>query len=153
MGVLKRHDGQEPGRESWSVMQGLHDGKPLVARINQGAGSLAGDPNHNIRVGVAIPVHNPDRNGFPEAAELEMLASFEDALVKRTGQHATLVAVLTTRAMREFVLYTGSAEWIAAAHSDLRALLPTHEVQMVADLDPAWSTYRYFSEAIAGERA
>ena len=138
---------RSPKPDSWTLFSGHYDGHPLVGRLNKGVQSLVGSPTHNIRVGIAVPVHAPDKNGFPQAGELDQLAAFEDGLIERTRDEAVLVGVITTRSMREFVLYTGSDDWIPAAHADLIALLPTHEVQMVAESDPSWSVYRGFVEA------
>ena len=65
---------------------------------------------------------------------------------------AVLVAVLTTQSMREFILYTGSPDWIPQAHRDLKALLPAHVVQMVARTDPKWTVYWHFSEPLPARR-
>jgi type IV secretory pathway TrbD component len=84
---------------------------------------------------------------MPGAAEAEQLNAFEDAVIERAGNRAVLVGVITTSGMREFVLYTGSGEWIAAFHQDLIAALPTHTVQVMAKTDPKWSTYRQFASS------
>lgn len=47
--------------------------------------------------------------------------------------------------MREFVLYTGSGDWIERFHGTLRAALPSHEVQVVAEHDPDWDVYQSFA--------
>ena len=72
------------------------------------------------------------------------LAVFEDALIEKVAARAVLVGVITTNGTREFVMYTGSGDWIAALHEELKAALPTHEVQVIAQTDPSWSVYRQF---------
>jgi hypothetical protein len=151
--LLKRGADKASDAKSWAVYSCLYDDKPMVGRINQGAQSLAGSPAHNIQIGVAVRVKSPDKNGFPQANELKQLAAFEERLVERTRDEAVLVGVLTTESMREFILYTGSGDWIPQAHTDLKTLLPTHEVQMIAKTDPDWSVYWHFSELLPGERA
>jgi hypothetical protein len=153
VGILKRGGDRATGAKSWGVYSCVYDGKPLVGRINQDAKALAGSPAHNIQIGVAVRVKSPDKNGFPQDQELNQLAGFEDGLVGRTGDRAVLVAVLTTASMREFILYAGSGDWIPQVHKDLKALLPAHEVQMIAKTDPDWSAYWHFSEPLPGERA
>jgi Family of unknown function (DUF695) len=150
VGILKRGGNDA---KSWAVYSCLYDDKPMVGRINQGAQALAGSPTHNIQIGVAVRVKSPDKNGFPQAEEMEHLAAFEDGLLERTRDRAVLVAVLTTGSMREFILYTGSDDWIPQAHTDLKALLPSHDVQMIAKTDPGWSVYWHFSEPLPGDRA
>ena len=49
--------------------------------------------------------------------------------------------------MREFVLYTGSPDWIEGFHHELQSALPTHDLQVMAQEDGDWSVYRQFVEA------
>jgi Family of unknown function (DUF695) len=153
VGILKRDAGNASDAKSWAVYSGIYDNQPVVGRINQGAKPLAGSPACSIQIGVAVRVKSPDKNGFPQANEMKQLAAFEDGLVDGTRDRAVLVAVLTTGSMREFILYAGSDDWIPQAHTDLKALLPSHEVQMIAKTDPGWSVYWHFSEPLPGDRA
>jgi hypothetical protein len=130
--------------DEWQVSEGLYDGKRLISSFRTGARGLAGRPQYSIQIGVAVRLLAPDSYGMPRAAELAQLTEFEDALTQRSSDKAILVGVITTRGMREFVLYTGSGEWIEAFHGDLIAALPTHKVQVMAKTDPKWFVYRQF---------
>ncbi len=79
---------------------------------------------------------------MPRTAELDELAAFEDFIETRAAGFAVLVAVITTRGVREFVLHTGSADWIDGFHRDLDAALLTHQVQVLAELDLDWTVYK-----------
>jgi hypothetical protein len=130
--------------DGWQVFQGTSEGRALFARFDKRVGRLANDPRYAIQIGVAVPLRSPDSHGLPNRQELGQLEAFEDALMKKVAEKAVLVGVITTNGMREFVLYTGSGEWIPGFHEDLKAALPTHQVQVMSQTDPSWSVYRQF---------
>jgi hypothetical protein len=134
----------EPIADEWQVFEGRHDGKRLVASFNTGARRLVGSRSYGIQIGVAVPFHQQDAEGMLGADELAQLTAFEDELTRQAMGKAILVGVITTGGMREFVLYTGSGEWIEGFDRDLTAALPSHEVQVMAKTDPKWSVYRQF---------
>jgi hypothetical protein len=129
--------------DEWQVFEDVHDGSPLIARFNVGARLLVKDPRYPIQIGVAVPFREPDANGLPGPADVKALIDFEELLAHRP--EAVFVGVITTAGMREFVLYTGSSDWIEGFHRVLEAALPTHEVQVMAQTDPAWSVYLQFA--------
>ena len=139
----------EPGgpikiADDWQLSEGEYDGGYIVTRFNRGAKVIAGKPAYGIQIGVAVPLNQPNEHGLPGDVELGQLAAFEDDLDARLAGRAAFVGVITTGGMREFVLYTGSGDWIPGLHEELRSALPTHEVQMQAQTDPKWSVYRSF---------
>lgn len=126
------------------MFKGTHEGRALFARFDKRAGRLANDPRYSIQIGVAVPFRVPDSRGLPNKQEMGQLDSFEDALIEKVAEKAVLVGVITTNGMREFVLYAGSGDWIPGFHEDLKATLPSHEVQVMAQTDPSWSVYHQF---------
>ena len=126
------------------MLQGSREGRALIARFNEGVREGAGHPNYGIQVGVAVPLKNPDANGFPSVDETKQLDAVEDELISLAGDRALLVGVITTSGMREFVLYTGIGDWIPQFHKDLQARIDHHEVQMMAQHDPEWRIYKTF---------
>jgi hypothetical protein len=147
MRFLKRNAPDEQGEpivDEWQVFEGQNAGKRLVASFNTGARKLVGHRNYGIQIGVAVPFLRPDAEGMPSTDELAQLSAFEDDLGERASGRAVLVGVITTAGMREFVLYTGSGEWIEGFHHELQAALPSHQVQVMAKMDPKWSVYQQF---------
>jgi len=142
--LADRRPVKKSSADGWQVIQRTNDGRALFARFDKRAARLAKDPRYSIQIGVAIPLRAPDRHGLPNTQEMGQLAEFEDALIERVAEKAVLVGVITTNGMREFVLYTGSGDWIAGFHEELKAALPTHEVQVMAQTDPSWSVYHQF---------
>lgn len=88
-----------------------------------------------------MPLRSPDPGGLPTPEETEELNAIEDVIDRLVGDKAVMVAVVTTGQMREFVLYTGSGEWIAQFDADLQAAAGDHEVQVMAQTDPEWNVY------------
>ena len=141
MGAFRRRPPDDVIPDQWTMLRGQYEGRPLLVRVRSGARKLVGSPRHPIRIGVAIPFRAPTEEGMCSPEELAQLEAFEDALVSRAGGSAVLVAVITTSGTREFVLYTGASEWVAQFHEDLRAALPSHRVDVIAETDPTWSVY------------
>lgn len=132
--------------ESWAVFQGTYDDKPLFTRFNVGLRQAAGHPGYPIQVGVAVPLKRPDSRGLPVPDESAELNSIEAEMSRLVATRAILVGVITSGGMREFVLYTGEGDWIAQFHQDLQASIPHHEVQVMAQRDEGWATYRRMVE-------
>ena len=147
MRLFRREKPNEPDGpvpDEWQVSEGQNDGRRLIASFRTGARGLVGSRRYMIQIGVAVPLLAPGPDGMPGSDELAQLVAFEDAMMERLGDKAVLVGVITTGGMREFVLYTGSREWIAAFHESLKSVLPTHDVQVMAQTDREWSVYRRF---------
>ena len=147
MRLFRRDKPEEPDApvtDEWQVSEGHYGDNRLITTFRTGARGIVGSPRYTIRIGIAVPFLAPDAEGMPTSDELAQLVAFEDVVTERAGDNAVLVGVITTGGMREFVLYTGSGEWIPAFHTDLKSALPTHDVQMVAETDPKWSVYRQF---------
>jgi hypothetical protein len=130
--------------EAWSVSHGVRSGKPLVARFNKGLKQAAGHPSFPIQIGVAVPLKSPNDQGMPTNEEAEQLNAIEDELMRLAGGRAIIAGVITTSGMREFVLYTSDGAWIPQFDQDLKAAIPHHDLQVMAQRDENWNTYRTF---------
>ena len=127
---------------SWMVLTGTHDEKPLIARFDTSAEQLKG--RFSIQIGVAVPLNDPNPDGFPTPEEDLQLGRIEAKVVSKAADESVLVGVITTGGMREFVLYTNSSTWIEAYHHALEEEVTTHKIQVMAKTDPDWSTYKSF---------
>ena len=129
---------------AWVVSEGTYNHKPLYARFNS-AFSQAGDTaDYPIQIGVAIPLHSPDKRGLPLSAELDELAEVEDLIIENVAGQAVMVGAITTNSMREFFLYTDKADWIEEFDYAMRAAVRGHRVQVMAKTDPKWAVYSQF---------
>jgi hypothetical protein len=128
--------------EGWALYEGVHEGRAMHVRFDGALGAAAGHPDFPIQIGIAIPFNEPDDKGMPGLEEAPVLWEIEDRIVGMTKAQAVLACVITTNGMREFVLYTGSGEWIEPFHVALQDATPTHDVQAFAQTDPEWTVYR-----------
>jgi len=131
-------------QDNWSVSQGTYGGKPLIVRVNRGVEQAVGHPEFDHQVGIAVPLHSPDANGFPGPDESGQLDAIEDLLLTSLGAHrqCIFVAAISTGGMREFVFYTSEPEATQKALAELEASGGTHRLQHVIQKDPDWNVYR-----------
>ena len=146
-GLFKKKVLTYPVTAQWSVAKGVRSGKPIFIRRNQSATSLAGHAEYKFRVGVAIPLREPNSDGLPNNAEMEQLNAIEDQLCAalEKGQVSLQVLSITTQGMREFVFYTRSPSAANLAIDGLRAQPLTHEIQNYVIEDPKWGVYSQFA--------
>jgi len=132
----------------WAVTEGRYEGSPMFVRIHRGVAPLVGDPRYSQQVGIAVPLLEPDSRGLPSREEAGQLAEIEDAISAALEPDHTSVQVLsiTTKGMREFVLYTTDADAVRAAFGPLESSVRDHELQLIIRPDPEWSVYRRFAE-------
>jgi hypothetical protein len=133
--------------ESWSLSQGRHGSNPMIVRVNRGVAAAVGHPAYTHQVGVAVPLHQPDANGFPTSDESAQLGAIEDLLVARLtpDRQCIYVATISTGGMREFVFYSSAPQLTHEALQALAREVATHQVQHIVRPDPKWRVYRQFS--------
>lgn len=131
-------------RATWHVYEGEYDGSPLLARFDSEVGRAKDRSDYGIQIGVAVPLNDPDERGFPKESESAELAAIEELILEASPSDAVLVGVISTKSMREFVLYSQSSDWIEAFHRRLQDEAAVHEVQVMGRRDPEWAVYRQF---------
>lgn len=143
--------------ERWEVYQCLigvegdseDEGQPASVRFSATAGESAPDPSRPHRVDVSVRVLDPTPFGFPTREEAERLWALEDLLEEAAAPtDASLVAVLTSGARREWFFHTSDGPALA---SSIRAALERaadtgdRDVRLEGYADPEW---RYFLDVI-----
>ena len=128
----------------WQVAEGTLEGRPIITRFNAAFAQSPDVGDYPIQIGIALPLNAANADGFPEEPEMRELSAAEQAIEDEAGDRAVLVGVITTGGMREFVLYTSTSDWIESFDHALQDLVPTHTVQVMAQRDPKWKTYRSF---------
>jgi hypothetical protein len=136
------NSGVETADDPWEFFTGVAaDGTEFLARF---ATRYRDDEpfrrEHTIRIGIAIPFSW--RLRARHGARLEAI---EEEVISAAGDATTLVGVITTSKMREFVLYSGAPERIPDFHDELRRAFPKYDVQVVAEEDPDWQVYDDFN--------
>jgi hypothetical protein len=129
---------------AWYIYRGGDAKGELHARFDHDAAPLAGRPEYEIQVGLAVPLLDPGPDGLPLDDELPALDAIERVVVEEAGDRAVLVGVISTGGVREFVLYTGDGQWLEEFQGSVSAAVETHEIQMMARRDPEWLVYRAF---------
>ena len=144
MAFRKKSKAEDPktASDEWTVLEGDVDGVPTMIRVRSGLKASVGHPSYGLQMGVAIPLNNPDPGGMPSIEEHRELKDVEDTLEELAADNAVLAAVVTTGEMREFVLYTGTSDWIESFHLALEAAVPSHEIQVIAQHDANWDVFR-----------
>jgi hypothetical protein len=129
---------------AWYIYRGGDAKGDLHARFDHDAAPLAGRPEYEIQIGLAVPLLDPGPDGLPQEDELPALDAIERVVVEEAGDRAVLVGVISTGGVREFVLYTGDGQWLEEFQGAISAAIGTHEIQMMARRDPEWRVYRAF---------
>ena len=135
----------------WTVASGENDGQPLFIRLNTGAAAVAGYATLAHRVGITVPLREPDAAGLPTAQESAILTQIEEAIegAFRVGHETILTVVLTTGGVREFLLYSASPQVVGAAVAAIQAQFPQYQIQFYIQLDAEWDGYAAFGDALS----
>jgi hypothetical protein len=134
--------------DSWNVYQGEYSGKPLLVRANIGLIDFSAKNKYPVRLGIAIPLNESDKDGLPTQKEQENLNTIEDSLFSsvEVENHTIVALIITTNGMREFVLYSESVDKAKKIASNLKSMVNTHEIQSYTEEDSSWSTYNQFAQ-------
>ena len=131
----------------WSVGQGEHSGKIMIARSNTGYKEFGSVPGYEHQVGIAVPLRAPEPTGLPSPVENAELGQIEDAICQALEAQAEslFVAIITTSGMREFVFYTRAPEQVKERFQQLRNSTTSHEIQLMIQPDKDWGVYAQFA--------
>jgi hypothetical protein len=143
----EQHDPDYPPVSGWIILQGKYKGRPMLVRRNDSAKAIRKHPLYGHRVGVAIPLLNPDERGFPSNDEAEVLNRIEDALslAFEDDQASLEVLVITTNPIREYIYYTRTPSQIEAKLAMVAKQFPDHQLQSYVTPDPNWEVYDHFN--------
>jgi len=136
-----------PSDSKWSVLNGEQNGKPMFIRRNESAKLLATHPEYSSRVGIAIPLLEPNEHGLPTNDEMASLNTIEDKLVGslESNQDSLQVLSITTNGMREFVFYTRNPKAVQLAISKISSEVSEYELQYYIEEDKKWKLYKQFT--------
>ncbi|MBF0502246.1 MAG: DUF695 domain-containing protein [Candidatus Riflebacteria bacterium] len=127
----------------WSIVQGQHNDKIMIVRLNTGYKEFGGIHGYEYQVGIAVPLHSPEPTGLPSPEEDSQLGEIEDAIGASLEQQAEslFVAIITTSGMREFVFYTRDPEQVKQRFRQLQSVITSHEIQLMIRSDKDWEVY------------
>ena len=132
--------------DEWEVFHGEYKGNPLIARFRPSAKILMGHPSYVHQVGIAVPLNDPDQNGYPLTQESKQLDDIEDQVssMLESGNESLFVGVISTGGMREFVLYTTSPNEVQRKFGELEKQILSHTLQLMIQLDQEWNIFKSF---------
>ena len=107
--------------ESFSILEGTIDGRPVVATINMALRDFAEKKRLPFFLSVGTRLQDPTSNGLPTSTEADDLIEWEHEIEARlTGQgKCVFVGRVTWNAQRELLFYVDNEAQFAGA---LRAL-------------------------------
>ena len=128
--------------DTWEVVTGKYQGKPIIVRFDRALERSVGDPGHPYQVGIAVPLLHPGPQGFPKDEELPALREIEESIVTlfQPAEDHLLAMVISTNGMREFVIY--SSDKARERFDALRQRSAGHVPQFMVHEDKAWTVYK-----------
>ncbi len=130
-------------RDEWTISEGERDGLPMIVRFNAGLRSVLGDKRYPFRVGIAVPLQSPQPGGLPSSEENLALNDIEDEIINLFNNHQRgfLSAVITTNAMKEYMVYSRT-DTVADIIDALNDQFPGYAFQHYVARDEAWEGYK-----------
>ena len=131
----------------WSILSGQENEKPMIVRRNDSIKHYAEQSDFSYRIGIAIPLLDPNEVGLPSEEEMKVLNQIEGELscqLEKDGVSIQALAI-TTDGMREFVYYTSNSQVIEQVIYNARRKFPSHEFQYYVREDKEWSVYKEFA--------
>lgn len=135
----------------WVIADGTLNDLPITIHSREDWKETA-DSGH-FPICIQIAWHSPDRNesnGHPSVTEMQKIEVFHHQIQSRFEQQGnTVIAmVITHDGVNQWVIYTDDIEQIKTEISQLTAPDSGYPIEVVADEDPEWETFRKVYQAI-----
>lgn len=132
--------------ESWSILQGENNGKPMLIRKNVGCEKIAGNKKYSTGCGIAFQLKFPDENGLPNTEKEPELNTLEDDIFEifESDLNSIVPMVITTSGFREYVIYTKNLTEFQNRLSKLKEKYKQYELTSYNKEDGNWETYKSF---------
>lgn len=120
---------------------GLLNGDVSTRRVNTALHAAADRKAFPLLVTVGIPLTDPDRATYPVPGEADRFVALTDTVTRLIAGHGVLAASIAEPSAWVFLIYTGSAEWLADFGNQVRSEVTDHFVAFQARRDPGWRAY------------
>ncbi len=130
--------------DAWLIKAGTVDNLPTTVRYHQPLKKFRGHHELQVKLGIAIPLNNPNPQGFVEGDEVDLMRAIEEKIILQLAQPQRvgfLAGVISTGGMQEFISYVRSVEDAGRVISDINAWCTTHDVTHIIENEPKWDTY------------
>lgn len=147
----KNHDSDQSGEiseigESWNVLRGENEGKPMFVRKNMACDKMAGNKYYSVNCGIAFKILYPNSEGLPDFEKEPELNDIEDDIFEifESDLNSIVPLIITTSGFREFVFYTRDLPEFLSRLEKLKSRYPQYELTSFNKQDPNWITYSSF---------
>lgn len=126
--------------ESFSIFQGMIDGRPLIAMISAALRGFTGKETLPFFLSVGTQLRNPTSNGLPTSVEADDLDKWEqevESLLTQLGRLA-FVGRVTWNAQRELLYYLESNEPSETALNAFSDKKSTRNFRFSCEKDSEW---------------
>jgi hypothetical protein len=143
-GKKPREDDKSIIGDAWSLAKGKYNGKDILIRFNTFYKKFKRRDEYKYQVGCAIPLTNPNPDGFPSLEENAKLLEIEEllAFTFEKQEQAIFTVAITTSTMKELVFYTIDPEIIKQRFEEIKTKITSHELQLMIQLDKDWNVYK-----------
>jgi hypothetical protein len=120
----------------------------MVVRRNNSIKPFIENADYIYRVGISIPLLNPNNKGFPTKEETSAINQIEDELNNLLEKNDDTIEalVITTDGIREFVYHTRKPQVVEQVINNVRGKFPSHQIQFYVEEDNEWFVYKEFSQ-------
>lgn len=136
-------DDQPEIKDEWKITEGRYDGHDIIVRFNVGVQGIVGGKRYPFRVGIAIPLQKPNKNGMPQDDEFLVLRKMEDEIYDYfdVAHRGVTCVVITTQGMRELIIYSKKND-VSELIKILSQGFPSHDIQHYVEKDKDWEGYQ-----------
>lgn len=138
----------------WVNADGTLNELPIVIRYREDWQQAANSGQYGICVQIAWNASSrDDSNAYPAQTEMEQIELFHHQMQNKlegTG-NSIVVMVITHDGVNQWVLYTQDLDKIQEELNALSAPPDGYPIEIVADEDPGWDTFKKVSKTIADQ--
>jgi Family of unknown function (DUF695) len=126
--------------ESFSILEGTIDGRPLFAMVNSALRAFDGKEALPFFLSIGTQLRNPTSDGLVTSTEADDLNNWEEALESRLASQGVFVFVgrVTWNGQRELLYYLESREPFMAALKEFSDHQSTRPFKFFCERDSCW---------------
>ena len=135
----------------WVNADGTLNEMPIVIRYRESWKDAAESAKLNVCVQIAWnAASRDDSSAYPSQEEMEQIEAFHHQLQANTEADGSSVVamVITHDGVNQWVIYTSDLDAFKAALDKISAPPAGYPIEVVADEDPEWATFKKVSEVI-----
>jgi len=135
----------------WVRTSGELNAKPISIQYREDWGLAQDSGDYPICVQIAWHAESQDEStGFPGLAEQHNILAFHEVLQQRLEpqENAVVAMMITHDAINQWIIYCRDLDSLKGALDDIPTDQGLYPIEVVADEDADWATFRQVFEAI-----